>query len=72
MKALKAALFGVVILCAAMSTVSPAFALGDCGPNRHRDAAGQCVPGGQNEDFCVKRTGHKAVRMPDGTMRCVR
>jgi hypothetical protein len=72
MKTWKAALFAVVILSTATSTVFPAFALGDCGPNRHRDAAGQCVPGGQNEDWCVKKTGHKAERMPNGTLRCVR
>jgi hypothetical protein len=72
MKTLKAALFGVVIFSGAISTVSPAFALGDCGPNRHRDPAGKCVAGGQDEDFCLKRTGHKAERMPDGTLRCVR
>jgi hypothetical protein len=72
MKTLKAALFGVVVLSAAISMVSPAFALGDCGPNRHRNAAGECVAGGQNEDFCLKKTGHKAERMPDGTLRCVK
>jgi hypothetical protein len=62
-------MFGVVVLSTAMSW-TPAFALGDCGPNRHRNAVGQCVYGGQNQDYCLKRTGHKATRMPDGTMRC--
>ena len=66
-----AGLFGVVALAAvALPVAPPAYALGDCGPNYHRNARGRCVYGGQNEDYCVRRTGHPAVRMPDGTMRC--
>ena len=73
MKKLPAALFGVMVLSAALSSsATPAFALGDCGPNRHRDAAGRCVYGGQNQDWCLRKTGHRAVHMPDGTMRCIR
>jgi hypothetical protein len=72
MKKLSAALLGVVILSAAISSVvTPAFALGGCGPNRHRDAWGHCVFGGQNQDFCLRKTGHTATRMPDGTLRCL-
>jgi hypothetical protein len=72
MKKLSAALLGVVILSTAISSVvTPAFALGGCGPNRHRDAWGHCVFGGQNQDFCLRKTGHTATRMPDGTLRCL-
>jgi hypothetical protein len=72
MKKLSAALLGVVIFSTALSSVTPAFALGDCGPNRHRNAWGACVWGGQNQAWCMRTTGHPAVRMPDGTMRCFR
>ncbi len=48
MKKLSAALPGVMILSTALSSAAtPAFALGDCGPNRHRNAWGHCVCGGQ-------------------------
>ena len=70
MKKLLAALLGVVIV--ASSAATPAFALGGCGPNYHRNAWGQCVWGGQNEGWCMATTGHPAVRMPNGTMRCFR
>jgi hypothetical protein len=72
MKKLSAALLRVVILSAAISSAAtPAFALGGCGPNGHRNGNGVCRFGGQNQDFCLKRTGHTATRMPDGTMRCL-
>jgi hypothetical protein len=71
MKKLSAALLGAVVLSIAMSSVAtPALALGGCGPNGHRNGFGQCVFGGQNQDWCIRRTGHPATRMPDGTMRC--
>ncbi len=69
MKTLVAAVFGLAILS---TTISSAFALGGCGPNRHRDGYGRCVWGGQNQDWCLRHTGHPATRMPDGTMVCVR
>jgi hypothetical protein len=73
MKKLSATLLGVVILSAALSSaVTPAFALGGCGPNRHRGPYGGCRWGGQNQAWCLRHTGHTAVRMPDGTMRCFR
>jgi hypothetical protein len=34
--------------------------------------SGQCIWGGQNQAWCVRNTGHAAVRMPDGTLRCIR
>jgi hypothetical protein len=72
MKKLSAALLGAVILSTAISSVAtPAFALGGCGRNFHRDVFGFCVPGGQNEDFCLATKGRKATRMPDGTYRCI-
>ena len=72
MKSLSAALFGIVILSTALSSVvTPALALGGCGPNGHRNAWGRCVFGGQNQDWCIRKTGHPATRMPDGTLRCL-
>lgn len=73
MKRIWARLLGVVVLSAAVSSATaPAFALGGCGPNQHRGAWGRCVWGGQNQEWCLRHTGHPATRMPDGTMRCIR
>jgi hypothetical protein len=74
MKQMSAALFGAVILSAVVTAMLPttAFALGGCGRNEHRDRWGHCVFGGQNEDYCLRTTGHPATRMPDGTLRCLR
>jgi hypothetical protein len=67
-----AVLLGVVVLSAALfSVATPAAALGGCGPNGHRNAWGHCVFGGQNQAWCFRRTGHPAVRKPDGTLRCL-
>ena len=64
---------GLVILSAALSSVTPAFALGGCGPNQHRSSVtGRCIWGGQNEAWCERHTGHPAVRGPGGTWICVR
>ena len=65
---------GVVILSAALSsTVTPAFALGGCGPNFHRSSVtGQCIWGGQNQAWCLRHTGHVAVPWPNGTLVCIR
>ncbi len=72
MKKLLSAPLGAVVLAAAISSaVTPAFALGGCGPNRHRNFYGYCVFGGQNQDYCLRRTGHVATRFPDGTLRCL-
>ena len=72
MKKLSVALLGAVILSTAISSVAtPAFALGGCGKNFHRDVFGFCVPGGQNQDFCLAVKGRKATLMPDGTYRCI-
>ena len=72
MKILSTALASAVILVAAgASAIAPAYALGGCGPNRHRNAFGACVFGGQNQDYCLRRTGHVATRFPDGTLRCL-
>ena len=73
MKKFSLALLGAVVLSTILSvTATPAFALGGCGPNAHRDGNGWCVPGGQNQDWCIRQTGHQATRMPDGTMVCRR
>ena len=71
MKTLFASLFGGCVISVVMSAVTPAFALGGCGPNRHRDFRGFCVFGGQREDYCLRRTGHVATRMPNSTLRCL-
>jgi hypothetical protein len=71
MKKLSAALLGVVIVSAALSSAAtPALALGDCGPNGHRGPFGHCRFGGQNEAWCLKHTGHVAAPGPNGTRWC--
>ena len=74
MNKLSATLLGVVFLSTALiSAVTPAFALGGCGPNRHRSSVtGRCIWGGQNQSWCLRRTGHEAVRGPNGTWFCIR
>jgi hypothetical protein len=73
MKKLSAALLGVVIVSTALSSVAtPALALGDCGPNRHRGPLGHCRWGGQNEAWCLRHTGHVAAPGPNGTRWCSR
>jgi hypothetical protein len=72
MRSLFAALLGLVIFSTGMLLMAePASALGGCGPNGHRNGAGVCVLGGQNQDWCIQKTGHPATRMPDGTLRCL-
>ena len=72
MKELRFGLLAVVVFSTLSSAVTPAFALGGCGPNRHRNAYGHCVYGGQNEDWCLRHTGHPAVRAPNGKLICHR
>ena len=72
MTRLQAALLGVVVVSAFLSAATPALALGGCGPNGHRNAYGRCVFGGQNQDWRLRKTGHPATRMPNGTLRCFR
>jgi hypothetical protein len=72
-KKLSAALLGVVILSSALSSAAtPAFALGECGPNGHRGPLGHCRFGGQNEAWCLKHTGHVAAHGAGGTRWCSR
>ena len=52
------------------SATIPAQALGGCGPNRHRNAYGYCVWGGQNQAWCLRHTGHVAGYGPYGTRWC--
>jgi hypothetical protein len=64
-------LVGILILAATVTAATaPAFALGDCGPNRHRGPGGRCVFGGQNQGWCVKHTGHVSTPGPGGTHWC--
>jgi hypothetical protein len=73
MRKLPAALLGIAFLFATLpSAVTPALALGGCGPNAHRNPWGVCVFGGQNQAWCLRHTGHVATPMPDGTLRCFR
>lgn len=72
MKMSFAALIGALALSTFVSSlVDPAYALGGCGPNFHRNVFGRCVFGGQNQGSCLRRTGHVATRMPNGTLRCL-
>ncbi len=68
MNKLSKGLAGLAIVATIVSSVAPAYALGGCGFNGHRNGWGRCVFGGQNQDFCLRRTGHPAVRMPNGTL----
>lgn len=74
MTKLSATFLGVAILSGALSlAATPVLALGGCGPNAHRSSVtGQCIGGGQNQAWCLRHTGHPAVRMPNGTLVCVR
>lgn len=73
MKSLGSVLLGIVIVSTIVSSAAPAFALGGCGPNRHRSSVtGQCIWGGQNQGWCIRHTGHPAVRGPGGRMICIR
>jgi hypothetical protein len=71
MNSLKTVLLGVAIAAATLSSVTPAFALDGCGLDFHRDASGQCVWGGQNQDWCMRVTGHPPVDVGGGVWRCV-
>lgn len=74
MKKLFAPLLGLALLSIDLSSAaSPALALGGCGPNRHRSSVtGRCIWGGQNQAWCVRHTGHRAVRAPNGELVCIR
>jgi hypothetical protein len=67
-----AVLLGVAIAGATLSSVEPASALGGCGRNGHRNGWGQCVSGGQNQDWCLRTTGHRATYVGGGVWRCFR
>ena len=67
------AILGALALTASLfAATTPAFALGACGRNGHRDAFGHCVFGGQNQAWCVRHTGHFTGHGPDGTRWCSR
>jgi hypothetical protein len=67
------AMLGLALSVAIIGTaVAPAYALGGCGPNGHRNGWGRCVWGGQNQNWCLRRTGHTAVPGPNGTWVCLR
>lgn len=73
MKKLSAVLLGAAILSSALASgLTPALALGECGPNGHRGPFGHCRWGGQNEAWCLRHTGHIAAYGPGGTRWCVR
>ena len=70
MKKLLATLLGVIIVSADLTS---AFALGGCGPNRHRSSVtGRCIWGGQDQAWCLRHTGHRAIRKPNGELVCIR
>ena len=71
MKRISVPLLGVVILLTGVSSAAaPAFALGGCGPNYHRNAWGRCVWGGQHQGWCLRHRGHVAAYGPNGTRWC--
>ena len=72
MKSLTPLLLGVVVAAATLSSVAPADALGGCGYNRHRNAYGRCVWGGQNQNWCLRTTGHRRTYVGRGVYRCFR
>jgi hypothetical protein len=72
MTSLTAVLLGIAIAAAILSSVAPASALGGCGYNYHRNAYGRCVWGGQNQNWCLRATGHRAVYVGRGRWRCFR
>ena len=47
MKTLQAGALGLLVVSTILTAVAPAYALGGCGPNRHRNGWGQCVWGGR-------------------------
>jgi len=62
---------GAAVVSTTLSlAITPVVALGGCGANYHRDGNGNCVFGGQNQDYCLKTKGHPATRMPNGTLVC--
>ncbi|MDE3176129.1 MAG: hypothetical protein KGM15_08515 [Pseudomonadota bacterium] len=69
MKKFSAATLAIAMLASTLA-ISPADALGGCGPNRHRNYHGYCVWGGQNQAWCLRHTGHTAYRGPYGTRVC--
>jgi hypothetical protein len=72
MKSLSPVLLGVAVAAATLSSVAPASALGGCGRNYHRNAYGRCVWGGQNQNWCLRATGHRATYVGGGRWRCYR
>jgi hypothetical protein len=73
MKKMIFAMLSITLSLFTLSTTTlPAYALGGCGDNGHRNSRGQCVFGGQNQRWCERTTGHPAVWMPNGTKRCIR
>ena len=73
MKTFTTAAVGTLALAASLWAAStPASALGACGRNGHRNAAGVCVFGGQNQAWCLRHTGHTAGHGPAGTRWCPR
>jgi hypothetical protein len=63
---------GIAALTASiLAAGSPAFALDGCGFNGHRNHWGRCVWGGQNQSYCLRKTGHPAVMSTNGAWVCV-
>ena len=62
----------IAALAMVLTWMSDASALGGCGFNYHRNAYGRCVWGGQNQNWCLRATGHRAVYVGGGRWRCFR
>jgi hypothetical protein len=72
MKVIGRSVVAAVVLCTFMSSaVAPAFALGGCGRNGHLNRWGHCVWGGQNQNWCLRHTGHAATYVGGGIHKCL-
>jgi hypothetical protein len=72
MTTLRPVLLGVSIAAATLLSVAPTFALDGCGFNGHRSPWGHCEWGGQNQHYCLNRTGHPATYLGHGVWHCYR
>ena len=74
MKSLRTVLLAVAVAATTLWSLAPepASALGGCGRNGHRNAYGRSVFGGQNQDRCLRTTGHRRTYVGGGVYRCFR
>jgi len=71
-KGFSACILAVLTASLISIAITPAYALGGCGPNRHRGWGGHCYWGGQHQSWCLRHTGHRAVPNGHGALVCYR